>query len=114
LAHELTHVVQQNGDGIQAKMTVSEPGDAQEIEADQMARAVLEQEHSPSIDRQAIPPREDEEEKAPIAMQRASDLRQRQPEAPTPQDEEEKKKRMLQSKRDGAMVPRRQDRAALA
>jgi peptidoglycan hydrolase-like protein with peptidoglycan-binding domain len=52
LAHELTHVVQQNGDGIQRKMTVSEPGDAHEIEADQMARQVVRQEiqHTPSAD----------------------------------------------------------------
>lgn len=45
LAHELTHVVQQNGDGIRRKMTVSEPGDPHEVEADQMARAVVEREY---------------------------------------------------------------------
>jgi hypothetical protein len=108
LAHELTHVVQQNGDGIQRKMTVSEPGDAHEIEADQMARAVLQQEHAPAIDRQVIPPQE-EEERQPIAMQRATDLLQRQPEAPRPQEEEERKKKMLQPKRDTATVWRRAD-----
>lgn len=41
LAHELTHVVQQNGDEVRRKMTVSEPGDPQEVEADEMARAVV-------------------------------------------------------------------------
>src|SRR6516162_4201657 len=69
LAHELTHIVQQNGDGIQRKMTVSEPGDAHEIEADQMASAVMQQEHAPPIGRQVMPPQE-EEEKSPVAMQR--------------------------------------------
>lgn len=63
LAHELTHVVQQTGGGIQRKMTVSEPNDPHEVEADEMARVVVQQEH------------------------RA----QRQPEAPKPDDEEEKK-----------------------
>lgn len=45
LAHELTHVVQQGGDGLQAKMSVSEPDDPQEVEADAMARAVMDHEH---------------------------------------------------------------------
>ena len=107
LAHELTHVVQQNGDGIQRKMTVSEPGDAHEIEADQMARTVMQQEHAPSIDRQMSPPQEEEEQR-PIATQRATDFAQRQPEAPTPQEEEEKKK-TLQAKLDRATVSRRKD-----
>ena len=111
LAHELTHIVQQNGDGIQRKMTVSEPGDAHEIEADQMARLVMQQEHAPSIDRQMSPPQE-EEEKQPIAMQRATDFLQRQPEALTPQEEEERKKRTLQAKLDRAMVSRRADHPA--
>ncbi|QCP49798.1 DUF4157 domain-containing protein [Trinickia violacea] len=57
LAHELTHVVQQNGDGLQRKMTVSEPGDPQEVEADQMARAVIQQEQMQAVDR-AVPPLE--------------------------------------------------------
>lgn len=107
LAHELTHVVQQNGDGISRKMTVSEPGDAHEIEADQMARTVMQQEHAPSIDRQMSPPQEEEEQR-PIATQRATDFAQRQPEAPTPQEEEEKKK-TLQAKLDRATVSRRKD-----
>lgn len=44
LAHELTHVVQQNGDAVQTKLTVGAPGDKYEQEADQVARAVLQQE----------------------------------------------------------------------
>jgi hypothetical protein len=46
LAHELTHVVQQNGHGLQLKMTVSEPGDAHEVEADRVAQAIMQQEHA--------------------------------------------------------------------
>lgn len=69
LAHELTHVVQQTGNGLQRKMTVSEPNDPHEVEADQMARAVMQQEHH------------------------AGAAVHRQPEAPKPDDEEEKKKK---------------------
>jgi len=43
LAHELTHVVQQTGT-IHHKLTVSQPGDCYEQEADQVARAVMQQE----------------------------------------------------------------------
>ena len=107
LAHELTHVVQQNGDGISRKMTVSEPGDVHEIEADHMARAVMQQERARSIDRQMTPPQEEEEQR-PVATQRATDFLQRQPEAPTPQEEEEKKK-THQAKLDSAAVSRRKD-----
>lgn len=42
LAHELTHVVQQTGRR-QHKLTVSQPGDLYEREADRMARAVMRQ-----------------------------------------------------------------------
>ncbi len=38
LAHELTHVVQQRGAGTAGPLTVSEPGDAFEVEADAVAR----------------------------------------------------------------------------
>ena len=44
-AHELTHVVQQNGNGIRRKMPLSEPHDTHKVEADQMVRAVIQQEH---------------------------------------------------------------------
>lgn len=43
LAHELTHVVQQNGATVQGKLTVSQPGDRLEREADEMAQAVSQQ-----------------------------------------------------------------------
>jgi hypothetical protein len=92
LAHELTHVVQQNGDGIHRKMTVSQPGDPHEVEADQMARAVIEQEHAQPAGRQVVSRAEEEEKDKPVAARRAADTLQRQPEAPRPQDDEEKKK----------------------
>ena len=44
LAHELTHVVQQNGGAVQTKLTVNAPGDQYEEEADRVARAVMQQE----------------------------------------------------------------------
>jgi len=44
IAHELTHVVQQNGDKVQRKLTLGQPGDKYEQEADQVARAVMQQE----------------------------------------------------------------------
>lgn len=47
LAHELTHVVQQNGDAVQTKLSVGAPGDRYEQEADSVARAVIQQEHQP-------------------------------------------------------------------
>ena len=40
LAHELTHVVQQSGASIHRKLTVSQPGDEHEREADQVAAQV--------------------------------------------------------------------------
>ncbi|MGJ7506603.1 eCIS core domain-containing protein [Variovorax sp. GT1P44] len=66
LAHELTHVVQQNGDGVQRKMTVSQPGDPHEVEADQMARAVMQQEHA--VQRQPEAPVSEDEEKKKLHM----------------------------------------------
>lgn len=66
LAHELTHVVQQNGDGVQRKMTVSQPGDPHELEADQMARAVMAQEHA--VQRQPEAPVAEDEDKEKVHM----------------------------------------------
>jgi Domain of unknown function (DUF4157) len=43
IAHELTHVLQQ-GAGVQAKLWVTPAGDAQEREADDIARAVVQRE----------------------------------------------------------------------
>lgn len=82
IAHELTHVVQQNGEGVekktqtklQTKMSVSQPGDAAEVEADHMARLVVRHETEPIL-----------------AEQHQSTL-DRQPESTKDKDEEERKK----------------------
>jgi hypothetical protein len=66
LAHQLTHVVQQNGAGVQGKLTASQPGDALEREADQVAKSVMQ--------RQSI---EDEAEK--VRSKRKDLQLQRQP-----------------------------------
>ncbi|MGM9489710.1 eCIS core domain-containing protein [Ideonella sp. YS5] len=50
LAHELTHVVQQNGTGLQLRMTVSHPDDPHEQEAERVARAVVEAERAATPD----------------------------------------------------------------
>jgi hypothetical protein len=111
LAHELTHVVQQNGDGIRRKMTVSDPGDAHEVEADRMAQAVMQQEHAPRGDQQSKNPvvvRQEDEEQAMTARRMADpSLAQRQPELPKTPEEEEKKK--LQPKLEGAALSRLAD-----
>ena len=105
LAHELTHVVQQNGDGVQRAMTVSQPGDAHEVEAEQMARAVVQQENAPTVDRDTVARQEEDEQK--MAAKRDVDYVQRQPEALHAQDEEEKKK--LHKSLDTAAVARQVD-----
>lgn len=50
LAHELTHVLQQGGNTIQAEFSVSQPGDPCEQEADRLARAVMQQEEQTGPD----------------------------------------------------------------
>ncbi|HKX29006.1 MAG TPA: DUF4157 domain-containing protein [Blastocatellia bacterium] len=81
LAHELTHVVQQSGTqpasaapsgGIQRQLTVSQPGDKYEQEADQVAQAVTRQEQrASSVVHDAAPPvqRQAEEEKKKESVQ---------------------------------------------
>jgi hypothetical protein len=79
IAHELTHVVQQGGDQVRRAMTVSQPGDPHEVEAEETARAIMHAETSSKgdVDRQAI-----------SASQSGV---QRQPEAPKEEEEEKKK-----------------------
>lgn len=58
LAHELTHVVQQNGEGdVMPKLTLGTPGDRYEEEADTVARDVVRREEH-TVQKQ---PEEDEE-----------------------------------------------------
>lgn len=62
LAHELTHVVQQNSGRVGGGswgMTVNAPGDAFEQEADSVAKAVMSTASAPSLQRQEL---EDEED----------------------------------------------------
>lgn len=47
LAHELTHVMQHKGGGVRCKLAVSEPGDALEREADDVARQIIQAENQP-------------------------------------------------------------------
>jgi hypothetical protein len=83
IAHELTHVVQQNGNRVekkvQAKMTVSQPGDPSELEADRMAHMVMSHEPNDAAGRSTL---------------------DRQPE-PTKAKEEEEKKKMHRSAEPG-------------
>ena len=60
IAHELTHVVQQNGNQVQSKLTVGQPGDKCEQEADRVADQVIRMPDS-EVQRQ-IEPEEEEEE----------------------------------------------------
>jgi hypothetical protein len=100
LAHELTHVVQQNGDQVRRKMSVSQPGDPHEMEAEQTAHAVMQRElHESSAGASAVS-RQDEKEETPAMASRSSNEAQRQPEAV--KDEEEKKKHHAATKREGS------------
>ena len=82
IAHELTHVVQQDGDKVRRAMTVSQPGDPHEVEAEETARAVMRLESSSAS-------KEDNAGQGAISASRSSV--QRQPEVPKEEDEEKKK-----------------------
>ena len=105
IAHELTHVVQQNGSGISRKMSVSQPGDRHEVEADQMARAVMQREQSASVEADRMPISRQKDEEQPVQTKADNECCQRQPEAT--KDEEEKKK--IKPKFDEAAVARQAD-----
>jgi hypothetical protein len=102
IAHELTHVVQQNGNAVKRAMSVSQPGDPHEVEAEQTARAVVQQEHATGSKR------DDKEEGQVVSASRSAEDPQRQPEAPTNEEEEKKKHAMMKS--DGAMLSRLAER----
>ena len=107
LAHELTHVVQQNGKKVQRKLTVGQPGDRYEQEADQVARAVMQQEQRPvqrdsdeGLVRRQI---EEEEEEELIQTKLKDTWVQRQLE----EEEEEEEEETVQAKPDGVWAQRR-------
>jgi len=87
LAHELTHVVQQNGKSVSRAMSVSHPSDPHEVEAEQTARAIMQQEHSGVA-------RTSEKEKDEHHMLGShNEHALRQPEALKGKDEDEEKKK---------------------
>jgi hypothetical protein len=83
IAHELTHVVQQDGNKVRRAMTVSQPGDPHEVEAEETARAVMHSETSGGS-------KEEDEEKKEVSA--SAPGAQRQPEGPSKDEDEEKKK----------------------
>ena len=80
LAHELSHVVQQGAGGLKRKLTVSQPGDRYEREADQVAREVTQREQraAPKAagDGLALRQAEEEEEMVQAKVENASAQRQ--------------------------------------
>jgi hypothetical protein len=101
LAHELTHVVQQNDDQVRTKLTVGQPGDRYEQEADRVARTVLQQERQPIrkdtdeglVQRQV----EEEEEEEPVQARAEESWIQRRA------DEEEEEEPIQAKAEDGWM-----------
>jgi hypothetical protein len=85
LAHELTHVVQQNGDAIARQMSVSHPDDPEEVEAEQVSKAVTQRESAPAGTSDAAEERKKEADVGDPGLQR-------QPEALSIDDEKEKQK----------------------
>jgi hypothetical protein len=109
LAHELTHVVQQNGDEVRTKLTVGQPGDRYEQEADRIARAVTQQEpdrlqketEEGLIQRQAE--EEEEEEEGPVQAKAENSQIQRQGE-----EEEDETEGALQAKAEADWIQRQE------
>ena len=62
LAHELTHVVQQNGDKVQGKLFIGQSDDRYERQGDQVARVVLQQEQQTMHVKTRVPPQIEKEE----------------------------------------------------
>jgi hypothetical protein len=72
-------VVQQNGDGFHRKMTLSQPGETHEVEADRRARAVKQQEQrrvTPNADQKLLS-RQEEERQAPTSPGRSEPIHYR-------------------------------------
>ena len=104
IAHELTHVVQQNGDKVQRKLTLGQPGDKYEQEADQVARAVMQQEQR-AVQRESgegLVRRQIEEEEEEVQMKPEASLVQRQV-------EEEEEEEPIQPKSEDVLVQRQAD-----
>lgn len=93
LAHELTHVVQQTGNEIQPKLTLGQPGDRYEQEADQVARTVTQQE-------QGAAPQERDDGQA----QRQIEEEEEEEEAIQMQAEEEEEEELVQTQTEDGWV----------
>jgi hypothetical protein len=109
IAHELTHVVQQGGDQVRRAMAVSQPHDPHEVEAEQTARAVMEQEHT-GHDPHHEKEKDKEEHHHSAQLSRCpGDEAQRQPEAAHGKDkeEEERKKHHLMKQADSTALVNR-------
>jgi len=89
LAHELTHVVQQNGQAVNRAMSVSHPSDPHEVEAEQTARSIIQQEHSGV----AKTSEKDKEKDEHHMLGGHHEHALRQPEALKGKDEDEEKKK---------------------
>ena len=91
LAHELTHVMQQNGDQVQTKLTVGAAGDQYEQEADQVASSVMRMEQQggqqEAVRRQSVP-EEEEKKKEPLQAKLEDSQVQRQAEEDKKKEEE--------------------------
>ncbi|MCB9101748.1 MAG: DUF4157 domain-containing protein [Anaerolineales bacterium] len=104
LAHELTHVVQQGSGQVQPKLTLGQPGDRYEREADAVARAIIQHEQRPApveahrgaIHRQTTP----EEEETSVQAKVDQHLAQRQAE------EEKEEETPIQAKGEAAGIRR--------
>ncbi|MBE9580993.1 MAG: DUF4157 domain-containing protein [Proteobacteria bacterium] len=92
LAHELTHVVQQDGDKVQRKLTLGQPGDKYEQEADHVARAVMQQEQKVTQRQpyEGLVFRQEKEEEEPVQAKAEESWVQREVEP----EEEEKEVQM--------------------
>lgn len=90
IAHELTHVVQQNGNTVKRAMSVSQPGDPHEVEAEQTARAVVQEEH---MNVSGHDHKDKDEEHGAVMTSRSDAGVHRQPETVKGKDEDEEHKK---------------------
>jgi hypothetical protein len=109
LAHELTHVVQQDGSQVSRQMSLSHPGDAHEVEAEQTAHTVMQRELEHGDAAGAVSRQEEKQDGLAMAS-RCPDDAQRQPEAI--KDDDEKKKHHAARQIDGSQLSRSEDEQA--
>lgn len=104
LAHELTHVVQQTG-GLHTKMTVGQPGDIYEQEADEAARAVMRREYkttSAGSEQQQLHRQPEPEEEEELQPKLKDGVLQRQ-------NEEEAEEETVQTKAESESINRQEE-----